>query len=304
MPRTNTPAFLIGLSRRMIAVLAAFLILVGGGIATYAATGGFSPAADETPPTGAAASASAEAVAATSPTPTPTSPEATPDAAAQAVTLNENAGGAGANNIVMLNNNKDERLTVKGSIQLNRINAPNVAPTNLARAYSSCVDCETLAVAMQINLIRRDTRRAVPQNAAVAINYECSGCRTIAVAFQYTLSVEDPMQTPKDVRDLVKQLDVELRDISRHPSTLADAIDRVNVVIERYAALAANLDERRDEATADTTPGAAAETPASSPSPSPSPMASPVDSPSALETASPSTPEPSTEPSLTPSASP
>jgi hypothetical protein len=294
------PAHLAGFSRRMLAVIAAFLILVGGGIATYAATGGFTPAPDQ--PSAAAPSASADGGAAASPTPAATSAEATAAAAAQPVTLNDNAGGAGANNIVMINNHKDGRLTVKGSIQLNRINAPSVAPINLARAYSSCVDCETLAVAMQINLIGRGTNRAIPENAAVAINYECSGCRTIAVAFQYTLSVDDPMQTPKDVRDLVKQLDGELGDIARHPSTLADAIERVNAVIEEYAALAASLDERRDEATADTTPGAVAETPV--PSPSPSPTSSPVDSPPALETASPSAPEPSTEPSLWPSGSP
>jgi len=295
MPRIGLPAHLIGLSRRMLAVVAALLIVVGGGIATYAATGGFAPAADESSPAPALAASGSPVEAAA------TSGEPSASASKSAVTLNDNAGGAGANNIVMLSNHKDGGLTVKASIQLNRINAPNVAPTNLARAYSSCVGCDTLAVAMQINLIRRGTSRAIPENAAVAINYECSGCRTIAVALQYTLSVEDPMQTPKDVRELSREMDAELRTISRQSATLAEAIDRINGVIADYASLAASLDDRRDEATTATTPGATAETP--EPSPSASSSTSPEPSPSSLESAS-LTPEPSTEPSVTAAPSP
>jgi putative peptide zinc metalloprotease protein len=295
MPRIRLPADVMGLSRRMLAVVAAFLILIGGGIATYAATGGFSPATDQPSPVAADPSGSVAPA-------TAASPETSTDTAEEAVTLNENAGGAGANNMVMLNNHQDARLSVKGSIQLNRINGPNVAPTNLARAYASCVECESLAVAMQINLIRSETRRAIPQNAAVAINYRCSGCRTIAVALQYTLSVEDPMQTPMGVRELVRAMDSELRAISRQTTTLADAIDQINGVIERFATLAAGLDDRRDEATAGSTPGATAETPPPSPSPSPTP--SPADSASAVETATPAPADASTEPSPIPSASP
>jgi hypothetical protein len=294
MPRIDLPAHLVGLSRRMLAVVAALLIVVGGGIATFAATGGFAPADESSPAPAVAASGSPAEAAASSSEPSATASES-------AVTLNDNAGAAGANNIVMLNNHKDGGLTVKGSIQLNRINAPKIAPTNLARSYGSCVACDTLAVAMQINLIRRDTSRAIPQNAAVAINYECNGCRTIAVALQYTLSVDDPMQTPKDVRDLARDMDAELRTISRESATLAEAIDGINGVIAEYATLAASLDDRRDEATDATTPGATAETPA--PSPSASSLPSPDASPSSLESPS-LTPEPSTEPSATPSPSP
>ena len=49
----------------------------------------------------------------------------------------------------------DGRLRIRGGIQLNHIPGPTVGPVNLADASSSCVDCQTIAVAMQINLIGR-----------------------------------------------------------------------------------------------------------------------------------------------------
>jgi putative peptide zinc metalloprotease protein len=295
MSKTVVPSQIAGLSRRVVAILAGGLIVISGVIATFAATSATDPAAIDPAASGSSlpAAATSESPSATAPKATPASPEPT-EAAVTVTDTGSSSGGAGGNNVVMLNNHQDGRLRVKGSVQINRITASNVAPQNLARAYASCADCDTLAVAMQINLIRRDTTRVVPGNAAVAINYQCSRCRTIAVAFQYTLSVNDPKQTPRDVRDLVKAMDAELRAIASDPVSLADAIDRINAVIGRFVTLAENLDEQRDETTAATTPGAGPE--GDQPSPSPSPTASPESSPSESEEA-PVSPTPSPSPS-------
>src|SRR5689334_19016047 len=64
-------------------------------------------------------------------------------------------GGGGGKNIVTQINRTDNRLRIKGNIQLNRIPGPNVEPINLAFAGSSCTGCQTYAVALQINLISR-----------------------------------------------------------------------------------------------------------------------------------------------------
>jgi putative peptide zinc metalloprotease protein len=293
MSKIVLPPQIAGLSRRLVAIIAGGLIVTFGGIATFAATSAGDPAVEP------AASGSSTAAAASSESPSAAAPEATsasPEATEAAVTVTDtgDGGGAGGNNVVMLNNHQDGRLRVKGSVQINRITAPNVAPENLARAYASCTECDTLAVAMQINLIRRDTSRVVPGNAAVAINYRCNRCRTIAVSLQYTLSVDDPKQTPREVRDLVRAMDAELRAIARDPVSLADAIDRINAVIGRFVALAESLDDQRDEATAATTPGAEPE--GDQPPPSPSPTATADASPSATEEAA-VTPTPTASPS-------
>lgn len=293
MPKLTLPAALAGMPRPIVALVVAGLLAVGGGIATLAVTAGLP---DASPPMdGPSTVSSASAEPAPSTTGVPSGAPASPSASDEAVSISENALGAGGNNVVMINNHQDDSLRVKGSVQLNRINAPNVAPQNLARAYSSCTDCETLAVAMQVNLIRRDTNRVVPANAAVAINYQCTRCRTIAVALQYTLSVDDPMQTPHDVRQLVRQMDLELREIARAADSLSEAIERINGVIGRFVALADSLDDQRDEAADSTTPGATDES--DPPSPSATPSATPVAS------AEP-TPTPEAEATLTPTPRP
>ena len=66
-----------------------------------------------------------------------------------------------------------------------------VLNVNEAHAYASCSDCVTVAVAFQVVLIMDDAQVVVPQNLAVAANYECYRCITAALASQLVLSVEE-----------------------------------------------------------------------------------------------------------------
>jgi putative peptide zinc metalloprotease protein len=65
-----------------------------------------------------------------------------------------------------------------------------VLNVNEAHAYASCSDCVTVAVAFQVVLIMDDAQVVVPQNLAVAANYDCYQCITAAIASQLVLSVE------------------------------------------------------------------------------------------------------------------
>ncbi|HET6667628.1 MAG TPA: hypothetical protein VFG98_10145, partial [Intrasporangium sp.] len=66
-----------------------------------------------------------------------------------------------------------------------------VLNVNEAHAYASCSNCVTVAVAFQVVLIMDDAQVVVPQNLAVAANYECFRCITAALASQLVLSVEE-----------------------------------------------------------------------------------------------------------------
>ncbi|MFL6003795.1 MAG: hypothetical protein ACJ72P_13390 [Nocardioides sp.] len=66
-----------------------------------------------------------------------------------------------------------------------------VLNVNEAHAYASCSNCVTVAVAFQVVLIMDDAQVVVPQNLAVAANYQCYRCITAAIASQLVLSVED-----------------------------------------------------------------------------------------------------------------
>jgi putative peptide zinc metalloprotease protein len=303
-----------GLSRRTIAIALGVVLAAAGGLAGYASTGGFAPAADGSttgasePPSEATGSFAAAASAGVPPSAEPAaspSPTATADEAVVAFSegIGPGGGGGGGNNAVNAHNEEDGRLRIKASIQLNNITAPTVGSRNSARAWSSCVDCTTLAVAMQINLIDRNARRVVPQNAAIAINYACSSCRTVALSYQYVLSVDDPRETPRDVEELVRTMDRELRRAARDDD-LAAAIARIDAVIADFHELAAGLSEERDEATEQMTPGAVDETPPPEPA---GPSGTPAASGSSDASASPAvteSPSPSPSPEASPAASP
>jgi putative peptide zinc metalloprotease protein len=66
-----------------------------------------------------------------------------------------------------------------------------VLNVNEANAYASCSNCVTVAVAFQVVLIMDDAQVVVPQNLAVAANYQCYQCITAALASQLVLSVQD-----------------------------------------------------------------------------------------------------------------
>jgi putative peptide zinc metalloprotease protein len=216
--------------------------------------------------------------------------------------------GGDAKNIVMVQNRVDGRLTAGGEIQLNRVPGPTAGPVNMASAYSSCTDCQTLAVAMQIDLISRTATSITPQNAATAVNAGCSRCYTVARALQYVLQVDDPTEVPPDVTRLIQAMDRELTAIQTDRTVdLNQAEARINAVIAQFAGLAQNLIDRRDEqvsaaSPAATTPPAATTTLPPTTALPPATTASPTATLAPGSTQPPtSVPTSGTEPSPTPS---
>jgi putative peptide zinc metalloprotease protein len=223
---------------------------------------------------------------------TAASPTPTASAAAAAATSSAlPEGGGGGKNIVQVVNQQDGNLKIDGKVQLNRIPESNAAPVNLASAYSSCANCQTLAVGLQINLISKSANYVHPQNAAVALNYKCTNCHTIAYAWQYNMSVDDPTAVPDGVNQLMAQWRAELANIKTQSVTLTEAINRMNAVIGQFQSLAAYLDSKQDQTTDATSPNA-------SPPPAASPAAGSSPSVSPTTTASPTA---SSQPSVSPS---
>ena len=257
-----------------------------------------------------------------SPTPTPTSAPTTGTTTPQDQTGGDDtwifpfdeplAPGEGDNQAVAVNTTDD---TASYSVAFALVWADGSEPaenTNEAFAAASCTNCAAVAVAFQIVLVVGDVDVAVPQNLAVAANYECTSCLTYALAVQLFLTV---------------------------PATLSEeAITSINELWEQIAAYGATitqvpLDEIQDQLTAyeqqvldiieadvgpldgtetpsptdDPTTTIEPETPTESSTPSPSETTSetPTPTPSESTTLSPSpSPTPSESPSTTPSPTP
>ncbi|HEX6547387.1 MAG TPA: hypothetical protein VF134_01430 [Candidatus Dormibacteraeota bacterium] len=201
-------------------------------------------------------------------------------------------GGGGPQNVVQVINQSDNKFRVNARLQYNELEAQHITPGNYALAYSSCVNCQTLAVALQLNLYPRSVTDVAPANVATAVNYHCTGCTTIGYALQYDIPVDDPHNPPDRVRQLVTQMRVTLATVNAASTSPADAESRISAVIAQFQDLAASLITQRQQATDPTSPNA-------TPAPTASPGAatpSPGGSPSATPTSS-SSPSPSPSPS-------
>jgi hypothetical protein len=152
------------------------------------------------------------------------------------------------NNIIVVENRSDNRLRMRGHVDLNRIPGSDAEPGNVAIAYSSCTDCQTFAIALQIDLISEDATTIAPQNAAVAVNDQCTRCYTVARALQYVFQVEDLHDLPPRVNQLVNRMNRELRRIqSDRRIGATEAERRIDDVIAEFVDLADRLSDQREE---------------------------------------------------------
>jgi hypothetical protein len=175
------------------------------------------------------------------------------------VSYDEGHDSGGPKNVVKVINKNDNRLRVKGKIQLNHVPGSDAEPENDALAYGSCTDCSTFAIALQIDLISRTATTIAPKNTAIALNVQCSHCTTVARAVQYVVQVDDPTQTPDNVKSLIQQMQQELNNAAHDKDATVDQVEsRINAVIGQFNDLGQSLYSQRDEKTDDTDPGATA----------------------------------------------
>lgn len=151
------------------------------------------------------------------------------------------------NNVVIIENHKDGRPRLRASVELERIPGDTAKPVNYAGAYASCTDCQTISLAFQIALRSRTATDVEPWNVAVAYNYQCTRCYTVARAIQYVVPVDDPREDPEDVKALLKAMEKELRDIISTDFTIADAEARINSVVAEFRQLGLSLYDQRQE---------------------------------------------------------
>jgi putative peptide zinc metalloprotease protein len=184
-----------------------------------------------------------------------------------------------------------------------------VLNVNEAHAYASCSNCVTVAVAFQVVLIMDDAQVVVPQNLAVAANYQCYRCITAAIASQLVLSVED---TPGH-EQLLALGAVWNRLIEFGQAITSYSLAEISAQLEGFKAeIMAILDEAppvepstspdsTSPSSADTTGGSSSAPSTSSPAPSAPPPSSEPAAPPSSEASSDQT-QPASEPASEPTS--
>ena len=176
-----------------------------------------------------------------------------------------------------------------------------VLNVNEAHAYASCSNCVTVAVAFQVVLIMDDAQVVVPQNLAVAANYQCYQCITAAIASQLVLSVGD---TPGE-QQLLALVEVWNRLTEFGQNITAYSLAEISAQLDEFKAEIVAILDDAPPVVPDTTSTSTSGSSTDGASPDGSSEPSPAGSEAGSTTSSPTAPAPSpTEPAAEPSAEP
>ncbi|MEY2450450.1 MAG: putative peptide zinc metalloprotease protein [Acidimicrobiaceae bacterium] len=139
-------------------------------------------------------------------------------------------------NTAIVENTKDNSSVFELALDVRTIiGASTVAPGNAAIAISSCTNCQTVAIAIQIVFVVGSPTVFAPENAAVAVNADCSFCDTLATAYQFVVQTSGPVRFTKDGMHQLKDIYKALRDLEKSGLTALEIQARVDELMQQLA---------------------------------------------------------------------
>jgi hypothetical protein len=120
------------------------------------------------------------------------------------------ADGSGPNQVVNVSNSVDATTNSRAGVQVGSTGAGSVGSTNLAVAKSTdCSGCQSLAAAFQAVFVTGEPTVFTPLNVATAANGGCTACGSFAFAYQYVLDTNGPVRLSAAARDQVDAIRAE-----------------------------------------------------------------------------------------------
>jgi putative peptide zinc metalloprotease protein len=116
-------------------------------------------------------------------------------------------------NTALAINTTDGATVFRVAFSIRTVADGTVDQTNTAAALARCTDCQTVALAFQIVLVRGDADIATPENRAIAINDQCDTCLTYASATQIVLSISDGAHLTGEGQQRLRDLQVQLAEL-------------------------------------------------------------------------------------------
>jgi putative peptide zinc metalloprotease protein len=126
------------------------------------------------------------------------------------VALAPTAAGATDRNVVVALNGTDGAAVAKARVEYRVAKNGVVDQENRAYAGARCTGCQTLAAAFQIVIVTQDPTTLAPINDAQAVNYECVQCVTWASAKQIVVQTGGPAEMTRSGRNRMKALEQSL----------------------------------------------------------------------------------------------
>lgn len=137
-------------------------------------------------------------------------------------------------NTAVAANTKDGKSVFKLAFSVKKATG-EVDATNTAVAYASCNDCRTVAAAIQVVLVSDETS-VVPENVAIALNYQCTECETLAAAFQFVYGDGQELEFTKEGKAQLHDLKKRFKDLKqRDDLSLSQLATEISVIAGEVA---------------------------------------------------------------------
>ena len=224
-----------------------------------------------------------------------------------------------SNNSAVAINTKDGSSVFRLAFSVTRASG-TIDSVNTAFAFASCTSCRTVAIAVQVVLVDGLAGTFDPTNQAIAINYACDLCDTLATAYQFVIGGGQTLKLTDEGRHQIAEIRRQLEKLRHSTLSPADLQAQVAALMQQLGQVLSTQLVAVPEPKPDTPP--ASPSPEGSPdgsappgtaspdnplpptfAPTPTATASPAASQSPLgsPSASPS-PQPSASPNASPSA--
>ncbi len=217
-------------------------------------------------------------------------------ASAQTTTAPGAGGGsAGGDSSAVAVNHRDGSSVFRLGFSVRRVVSDTVDTSNSAVAVASCNECTTVAASIQVVLVMSDASTVNPQNVAMAINYDCTDCSTLAAAYQYVFGDGQPVHLTAEGNRELAQLRREFEALrQRRDLTLQQLADAVAAIAAQVADVVATQTVPAGPPNTSTSTTATTTVPPPASTTTPPPTSSPT--PTSASTTTPSTVEPNTTP--------
>ena len=146
---------------------------------------------------------------------------------------------AGDNAAIAINT-KDGATVFKIAFAIRHVMRDVVDSTNAAVAYSSCTDCATVAIAIEIVLIEDNASVITPTNMAIAINELCSLCVTVAEAYQFVLMTDGAVHFDAEGNRMLAAIKNRLERLKHAHLTIAELQAELDAIQAQIADALAN----------------------------------------------------------------
>jgi putative peptide zinc metalloprotease protein len=145
----------------------------------------------------------------------------------------------GQDNTAVAINLRDGAEIFRLAFKIARVNQDVVDETNAAVAFASCADCQTIAIAIQAVLVFSDPSVVAPTNLALAYNLDCTGCETLASAYQWVFTTGGPVHFTAEGNRRIAEIRRLLHELLRSGRSLAEIQAELEALMEEFESILA-----------------------------------------------------------------